>query len=636
MVFAGIIAATVLLFSAYANFFLDYSLERLEMTMDATGKSFQEVSPVSRNVYSSVLKGLTVEEAAKESVDYKNMALLEMASNSLEEATDDSGYKRAKIYLKEVLQNKLKTRPAVMRIFDRLHYHYQRFCQQVLWLVEYAKQHISGKAAVRDKTVEYSSILLLNQAEEKVRAGQTEEAAELYRKYLERYPTQPDRGFVAITLADIYTKQGKLPDAQTLLRSVEQEFGGREEAAIARTNLKKIFTIERNKALIDQLQSGIPAAQQTEGDAPAKLKLALAYLSTYQIDQAEAILKPLSSSAQPQIGDKAKFYLGWIYKLRSQYDQSITAFKELLEHAGNDQDLQLGLKTQLASTYYEKGDVKQSAETYKGIAKDVEKESAKKGIGKSEMLKESWMALAELERAKIYRYNIANAGGPENLSRRLSELDSLYEKSDLKKEQEDEADIDLRERAFYELENGRVHIALDLFEKDAQKHPRDAWTHGGLAIIFILLGDVEKGMQYAQHSYELDRDYYSASVMGYVSGLLGKYDEAINYYRESLGLNADYLPAQFNLSSIYLKIGDYQQALGILGRIERNLGEMQKMLQAKVLNNMGYAYWKLGDLPHAEEKFRQALAAVPGFTVAQSNLSLVASGKAPKMATLRE
>jgi tetratricopeptide (TPR) repeat protein len=638
LTFSVIIVVTILLFSAYANFFLSYSLERLEIAMDATSKGFDAVTPVSRNVYRDVLKDMAVEEATKENLDFKNVALLEMASNSLKDATEDAGYKRARYYLNQVLQSKLESRPLPLRILDRIYMNFQRTSQQTFSFLDYVKQRFLKSRPQQDKTIEYSSILLLNQADEKLKDLKIDEAAELYRKYLDRYPTQPERGFVSITLSDIYIKQNKLAEAKQLLGYVQQSFSGREEANIAGNMYKKIQAMEKNQQLINQLQNVIPAAQNSADSQSAQLKLALAHLSAYQTDKAIEILTPLLESPQSDIRQKAKFYLGWIYKLGSQYDKSTALLSDLLNDTGVNEQMRLGLQTQLADIYYQQGDVEKSADEYKNVSDALQKGAALPGQQKTEAGKEVWVALAELERAKIYRYNFDNAGEIEQLGRRLDELGLQYSEAggDLKQTLESIPDTGLREKAFYELENGRVQVALDLFEKDAVRHPRDAWTHGGLGIVYVLLGDLEKGVEFAKQSYELDRDYYTAAVMGYLSALMGKYDDAELYYQEALGMKADYLPAKFNLASVYLKIGKFQQAIGLLGRLEQDLDENQKLIRAKILNNMGYAYWQLGDREKAQEKFKQSLEEMPNFSVAKNNLSQIAAGETPQMVTLRE
>lgn len=625
------------MFSAYANFFLSYSLERLEIAMDATSKGFETITPVSRNVYRDVLKDMAVEEATKENIDFKNVALLELASNSLNDATEDASYKRARYYLNQVLQSKLEARPLPLRILDRIYMNFQRTSQQTLSFFDYVKQRFMKTRPQQDKSVEYSSILLLNQADEKLKNGQLDEASELYRKFLDRYPTQPERGFVSITLSDLYLKQNKLAEAKQLLGYVQQGFAGREEANIAGNMYKKILVMEKNQQLINQLQNVIPASQNNTESQSAQLKLALAHLSAYQMDKAINILTPLLDSPQSDIRQKAKFYLGWIYKLGAQYDKSTTLLTDLLNDANVDDQMKLGSQTQLADIYYQQGDVEKSVEGYKNIATESKGGAAVSGQQRMDVGNEVWVALAELERAKIYRYNIDSTGEVEKLSRRLDELDLLYsEKGSLKETLESVSDTDLREKAFYELENGRVQVALDLFEKDVVRHPRDAWTHGGLGIVYVLLGDFEKGIEFARQSYELERDYYTAAVMGYLSALMGKYEDAERYYREALGMKDDYLPAKFNLASVYLKTGKYQQAIGLLGRLEQELDDNQKLIRAKILNNMGYAYWQLGDRNKAQEKIKQALDAMPSFSVAKNNLSQIAAGETPQMVTLRE
>jgi tetratricopeptide (TPR) repeat protein len=396
--------------------------------------------------------------------------------------------------------------------------------------------------------------------------------------------------------------------------------------------------MEKSSALIQQLKSEVPNEKNPAEEQIMQVKLALAYLSAYQFDQATTLLIPLQESELPEIKKRAKFYLAWIYKIRTQYDQSTSAFLDLLNDPDVEKDMQLGLQAELADLYYQKGDVEKSLKQYKNVSEIAAKEAGPetKDLSK-EALREVWLALSELERAKIYHYNFDATGGMDQLGRRLSELDAEYSQTDnLKDTLEKISDIGLREQAFYHLENGRVQIALELFTKDAVRHPRDSWTLGGLAIVYILLGDMDKAEELAKQAYQLGPDYYTASVMGYLNALRERYDEAENYYIESLGTKPDYLPARFNLASVYLKSEKYQQGLGLLARLERDLGNSQKLIRAKIINNIGYAYWYLGDKDKARDNFKQAIALEPGFSVARNNLSQVTAGEAPRMVNLRE
>jgi tetratricopeptide (TPR) repeat protein len=633
VVFCVAILIMGLLFSAYANFFLDYSLQRLEVAMDAAGRDFNAVSPLSRDIYSKMVKDLAVEEATREKADYQNIALLELASRSLDEAIENSQMEKARFYLDQVLRSKLQERPAALRFTDGVfHFFSERYLQAVSFL-DYLKARFPGTASGPGRVEEYSSILILNRAQEKLREAKTDEAVELYRKYLDLYPTQSERGFVTIALADVYIKQGRLEDAKKLLREVGREFAGREESVVAESILRRIGGIEKSTVMIDQIRNQLPEAREPAEEQVLKLKMAKAYLSARETDAARGILDELALSDRPEIRREARFYQAWSDKLESRFEQSAATFMDLLADPEVEEEMRLLLQTQLADVYYQQGEVRKSLAEYQAVS---EKASQDTGLP-ADAFGEIWVALSELEKAKIYKYNLGDMGGLGDQTRLLNELDVKFGTAGkLQEIVQGASSAGLRERAFYELENGRVHIALDLFEKDLLRHSSDAWTHSGLAIVYILLGDAERSMELARQGYDFGSDYYTASVLGYVHALLGRYEDAETYYQEAVGRNPDYLPVRFNLASLYLKMGKYREGIGLLARLERDLGPTQRLLRAKILNNIGYAYWQMGDMELSQAKFKESLSIMPTLSMAKNNLSLVTAGEVPQLVTFRE
>ena len=141
--------------------------------------------------------------------------------------------------------------------------------------------------------------------------------------------------------------------------------------------------------------------------------------------------------------------------------------------------------------------------------------------------------------------------------------------------------------------------------------------------MYVLLGDLNTAVEYAEKSYRLGEDEYTSSALGYVYGLGGRYQEAVAVYRRAAQSGGDYLPAKFNLAWMYLKLGEYSQAFEIFKKLTTDGIRLSYVTRAKILNNMGYAVWKMGNRKQAADYFSQALKANPGFKIAEKNLDLI-------------
>ncbi len=178
----------------------------------------------------------------------------------------------------------------------------------------------------------------------------------------------------------------------------------------------------------------------------------------------------------------------------------------------------------------------------------------------------------------------------------------------------------------------QISLAYDLFKKNIVSHPADAWTFGGLSTIYVLLGDMDLATENAERSYQLGRnDEYTAAALGYVYGLSGRYQEAAAVYRQAVEINPNYFPAKFNLSFNYLKLEEFEKALEVLERLDRDLGNANTLSHAKIRNNIGYALWKTGKKEEAVKFFREALTISPDFLVAKKNLNFT-MGSTPEAA----
>jgi len=415
------------------------------------------------------------------------------------------------------------------------------------------------------------------------------------------------------------------------LRGLALGMTGMEEYQIASGLLRKIERFRQGEAEIRRLEEALTRESDIFQAEGIKMKLALLYLHSYSMDRAMEIFRELEGSTEKSIRTKAKFYLGWIYKLQAQYDQGAQMLLQLEDEEGLDDEMQRGRDAQLADIYYQQQDAGSAARYYEKLAHDAEG-----GAGDSLAATETWKLLADAELASLYFYDLDDEEKAKKyLDRIRQKIPHYADYMDLRSGREEVMAKDLRGLAFEQLKKKRYHKAWDLFRKNLKQHPEDAWTHSGLATTYALLSDLYLAREHALQGAELQSDEYTQSVMGYVWDESHEEDKAVQMYETGMRIAEEkgtpYLPAQYNLSVLYLKSGRYQEGLKLLIDADRSFSGMNEEIQAKILNNMGYALWYLGRPEQTRGYFEEALNALPEFTDAAKNISLISSGEAPQM-----
>lgn len=615
-------------FFLYANFLVDYSLESLELALDVTEMDPLDSSPIEHSVYRGIVEDLVFDETAQEDFNVKNMAFLALASRSMGEASARAGYDRARVYLSQVVESKHGERGLTIEILDSLYNLVYGIYQSMKAFIEYGWNRVFPSAPEVEEVVPMSSMILLIEAQEKEELGLFAEAADLYRKYLELYPSGADRGFVAIALSRALIRQRKYHEAKTFLERTQFDFTGSNEGVIATRLLRRVNLIKDRELLIVQLQGLLTTQEGTPQEELLRLKLAIAYFATYQFTNAEGLLLSLRGSSDPDIQQKAKIYLAAIFKASKQLRESSEVLEDLLDDPNLEKELGLGLRAQLADIYYQQRDVQQALEQYQALSNELGEDFLRQAVSF-----QAWAALAELEQANIYYFDLDD---PEEANFHLERAGSLFGQVGLadriRQDFEEKGRFDLRKQAFWALRRGKIHWAHDLFKKHLVFQPDDAWAHSGLATVFILFADLEQAESYALQGHDFEADEYTSSVLAYLYGLLEKHEEAVTLYHEALSVNPDYVAARFNIACMYLKLDLFEKAYGFLDKLNRDFETAESQyMRSKILNNLGYALWWMGDRDQAVSHFKKALSLTPAFTVAKKNLAQVALGETPQM-----
>ncbi len=581
-----------------------------------TGTHHVSGSTAYQDVSRNTLEALVVDEISRQNTSVRNMVFLDLASLSFRGNRAESDLTGARFYLDQVLNSKIPVRQYPLRVLDFLYRHWERLCRKAVSFFHYLQKLIRFKPEQAAEVAEPVDTALLDEAVDKSSQGQMTQAVELYRQYLRLYPHANDRGFVTIALSQLLIRQRQYPEARRLLEEIQWQFAGGEEAGIAMRLLKKIEILIRRESEIDALRETLMRQKGSVQWETAGLRLALFYLSTYRYQEAEELLKQFEESRDAQIRSKVKFYLSWVYKSKAQYDIGIQVLNELLMDPEIEQELVLGLRVELADIYYRKQDIQNAIKQYEFLKADV-----KKTVFSQQAAGQVWQALAELEMASIYYYDLYD---PEHAKEHLARFKELTSEDavtgSFEAVLEEAGHITAKERAFLALRNFKIRLAIEFFKKILRSGQGDAQSYAGLATAYAFQGDLTRAMELAQKAYALKGDAYTRSVLGYLYALGENHEAASRFYEEALRQEPGYIPARYNLAYEYLKTGRHEEAVNFLVGLDVTFQGYRNVMHAKILNNMGCAYWFLGDSGRAQNRFRQALDLIPFFKDSQLNL----------------
>ena len=624
----GAVGVIVVAFSLYSRFLVDASLESLQMAGRVAERSQALSSQTSLHVYRNLMQSLMFEEAARSSGDMKNLVMLEMATRSASEQGQGDFQSRYKFYLSEVSRDKTSQRSWALRGLDRMARVVASFQNSAQAMLGYVSRRGAGavkKAPVKDLT----SAVLLSQAETSEKKGELGRAVELYTKYLERNPLGADSGYVSISLAHVYLKQRKWQEARELLNRVQADFAGGDEVAIAQTLERRINAMKKQSDEIAALKEALAKSGNVVQKENIRYDLGLKFLAAADLKGAKEQFQILEGAQQADRRTRARFYLGWIFKLENQYEVSAKILQLLAGEAGIDESLKKGALAELADIRYRQGDEKASLENYRKISPEGCGEGDAKDISRR-----AWTGLAELEQSYIYFSRGDGVQAGQKIGCLVAALGTSSTLEGLQGYAKAGKALDIQSSAFDSLRHGRIEQAGDLFTRGIQQNPEDYRGYSGLAMVHILRAELPEAEKEALRGYQLKSTEYSASVMGYLAAFRNDPDKAIAFYLQALERNPNYVPGRFNLACLYLKKRDYREALKHLLELERGIAGIGGVLASKVLNNLGCALWWLGKEEDAIKRFKAAVDMTPGFVDAELNLKQVALNKVPQAATV--
>jgi signal transduction histidine kinase len=159
-------------------------------------------------------------------------------------------------------------------------------------------------------------------------------------------------------------------------------------------------------------------------------------------------------------------------------------------------------------------------------------------------------------------------------------------------------------KAFSHLGNQKYDSSFYYFEKAtilAKDKNQKAYALMLLADIYIINSDFSAAETTITQAFE---NCESPEYLPYIYNSFGRiyhelhdYDEAIKYYKKSYSDSLSIIDKsilQNNIAVIYLENNEYQKAINLLEKLaEKDLVKNDKTQYAKIIDNLGYAYFKV-------------------------------------------
>ncbi len=610
--------AFVVLFTAFNLFalkFVDYSIESIALAKGMTTGDPEEKSLIERHVYEGFLHDMALEEGYQLESDYSNFVLIESAINALKNPQHFASDARSKIYIEKMIKNKFE-RDGTYKNVRLVFYSFVRFIKKNSYQAyKYLRDSLFPKTK---KGHLFSGEDLLYKAMELEKSSQFEEAKKYYYQYFETYSSQPKWGYAGLALAKILISEGEWGEAESLLTSVNFEYKG-NEADLAENLINRLTIIKERISEAGRLEKDLTHFEGHPDWFLKKYRIALTYLSAHDFESAELHLGELISRPNVEYGNKAKYFLGWIYKLRNQLQKSLEIHEELLGVKEIQDSLNIAIHAGLADTYYTLGEYQSALNHYNSLIEKVSTASEETKASIKDIVD-----LAKVEQAVIY----VQTGDSEKLKQAMKGLSglgfSVGRISNLTKGLLDHYKmLNERDKAFIKLKQQKNKEAEFLFQNHDTLHPGDAWTQSGIATIKARERDLESAIKYAEEGYRLKPDEYTTALLAYVYTHKGSNKEAIQLYKEALDKKPGYFVAEYNLYASYLKAEEYsaaQEGYQKLFNLFKNIDD--EYIKVQILNNLAIAEWYMGNRQKAIRLLGDAISLVPDYETTRSNLAM--------------
>ena len=154
----------------------------------------------------------------------------------------------------------------------------------------------------------------------------------------------------------------------------------------------------------------------------------------------------------------------------------------------------------------------------------------------------------------------------------------------------------------------------------SEQAKQKATTHFLLGSQYLQQGDPTSALREFLEAEKFNpRDASVQFGLGSALNAKGRFQEGLRHYQKALEIDPKFTEVHNAMGSTYLELGQWDNAIR---EFEITLKDILYMTPFYVENNLGWAYYKKGDLPRAIEHYKKALSMKPDFGLAYYNLGL--------------
>jgi protein O-GlcNAc transferase len=489
------------------------------------------------------------------------------------------------------------------------------------------------------------------------KAGELENAEQLYRSILTEEPNHPD----ANHNLGVLLKQSDKADIALLFFKTALE-SNTNQGQYWISYIETLMHLQQYDAAQNVLNQG--QAKGLKGDAVDQLKERINLKVNPSSEPVEtqskilnvnATLARAKSHAKKGQLDETKQLYHRVLEAFSQNQQAKKSLKALQKGQVNKKNLSGPPQAQIDSVValYSQGQLQEALDAIDTLIKDYPNEPLLYNISGVcyKALNQLGVAVKCYEQALVINPDYAEAHN--NLGNTFKEVGQLGDSVKCF-EQALAIKPDYAE-AYYNLANtlkelDQLGAAIRIYEKALAINPNNAEAHSNLGLTFHELDQFDAAVKSYEQALLINPDFAAAhNNLGLTFKELGQLDAAVKSYEQALAIKANYSEAHNNLGNALKELGQldaavksYYKALAInlgfaeahsnLGNAFKELGQLDAAVKsyeqalvikpdyAEAHNNLGIALKELGQLYAAIESYEQALVIKPDYAEAKNNL----------------
>ncbi len=164
-------------------------------------------------------------------------------------------------------------------------------------------------------------------------------------------------------------------------------------------------------------------------------------------------------------------------------------------------------------------------------------------------------------------------------------------------------------------------VAVGLTACPSKVRQEKAQARVDLGSAYLVEGATEQAIATLQEATRLDRRNIDAwNQLGMAMMKRGEFEKGEHAFKKGLRLNETNASINLNYSYFLIKQERWEEAVV---HLEAGTGDLTFREPAKILNNLGYAYYAQGRFGSAERRLKEAVLRAPHYCQAWFNLGLV-------------